>query len=156
MSDHNSNIMIVGLIVRDGRIFLARRASTKKIFPNRYEVPGGHVEPGETPQAALKREMREEFGIDVRVGSPVDSFTCYMNGEFCIEVGYFCYLDEGVEPKLNPEDHNESRWIEESEIATIGKDDEETDMLTQAFKMIKSGFIETENRPEPRRVQSYN
>ena len=52
------------LIDRDGRILLARRPEGKKMA-GLWEFPGGKFDPGETPEAALIRELREELGIDV-------------------------------------------------------------------------------------------
>jgi 8-oxo-dGTP diphosphatase len=52
------------LIDRDGRILLARRPEGKKLA-GLWEFPGGKIQPGETPEAALIRELKEEIGIDV-------------------------------------------------------------------------------------------
>lgn len=138
MSDHNSNIVVVGCIVRDGKIFIAKRANTKKIFPDRYELIGGHVEPGESLEEALVREIHEEVGVDVRVGQIVDAFSHEYKGEFKVEIGYLCYLVDPVqEPSIQPAEHSESQWIAEDEISKFGKEDEETLMLRKAFRMIR-------------------
>ena len=52
------------LIDRDGRVLLARRPEGKKMA-GLWEFPGGKMDPGETPEAALIRELKEELGIDV-------------------------------------------------------------------------------------------
>ena len=52
------------LIDSDGRVLLARRPEGKKLA-GLWEFPGGKLEPGETPEAALIRELKEELGIDV-------------------------------------------------------------------------------------------
>lgn len=50
----------VALIGREGRWFLQRRDPAGAVLPGLWEFPGGKVEPGEAPEAALRRELREE------------------------------------------------------------------------------------------------
>jgi 8-oxo-dGTP diphosphatase len=56
-------VSAVALIDRDGRVLLAQRPDGKSMA-GLWEFPGGKVEPGETPEAALIRELREELGIE--------------------------------------------------------------------------------------------
>ena len=56
-------VSAVALVDRDGRVLLAQRPEGKKLA-GMWEFPGGKVEPGETPEAALIRELGEELGID--------------------------------------------------------------------------------------------
>ena len=57
-------VAAVVLVDADGRVLLARRPEGKQMA-GLWEFPGGKVDPGETPEAALIRELREELGIDV-------------------------------------------------------------------------------------------
>ncbi len=55
------------IIEKDGKILIARRASDQNLA-GKWEFPGGKVEDGESPEECLKRELEEEFGIQVEVG----------------------------------------------------------------------------------------
>ena len=58
-------VTAVALIDADGRVLLAQRPEGKSLA-GLWEFPGGKVEPGETPEAALIRELREELGIETK------------------------------------------------------------------------------------------
>lgn len=141
MSEHLTNIVVCGIIVRDGKVLIARRAKTKQTFPDRFELLGGHLDPGEQPVQALEREILEELEVKVHVGQLVDAFTYESEGVLKVELCYLCTLDPEVEPTLHPEDHGESRWIGPGEIDLFEKEDEETAALRKAFKI-----LEGENR----------
>ncbi|QSX79592.1 NUDIX domain-containing protein [Agrilutibacter solisilvae] len=51
------------LLVRDGRVLLGRRAPNRAWLPDAWDLFGGHIEPGESPEAALHRELAEELGV---------------------------------------------------------------------------------------------
>jgi 8-oxo-dGTP diphosphatase len=58
-------VAAVALVDTDGRVLLARRPPGKAMA-GLWEFPGGKLEPGETPEAALIRELAEELGVDVK------------------------------------------------------------------------------------------
>jgi 8-oxo-dGTP diphosphatase len=64
-------LVVAALIERRGRVLLSQRRSDQS-FPLSWEFPGGKVEPGESPKAALVREIREELGCAVKVGAIVE------------------------------------------------------------------------------------
>jgi 8-oxo-dGTP diphosphatase len=51
------------LLLREGRILLGRRAPDRRWLPDAWDLFGGHIEPGESPDQALQRELAEELGI---------------------------------------------------------------------------------------------
>lgn len=59
------------------KVFLPKRADTKKFLPGVYELPGGHIDFDEDPVAGLKREIGEEFGMRLEVGDPFLCFHLY-------------------------------------------------------------------------------
>jgi 8-oxo-dGTP diphosphatase len=65
--------VVAALIEQESKVLLCQRRE-KDAFGLLWEFPGGTVESGETPQGALRREIREELGIDIEVGPLIDRF----------------------------------------------------------------------------------
>ena len=64
----------MALLRREGRWFLQRRDPANPVLPSCWEFPGGKVEEGEMPEAALRRELKEEVGVDLRDLHPGPNF----------------------------------------------------------------------------------
>ena len=95
------------IFVNDGMLLIAKRKPTGRL-PNLWEFPGGKIEPNETPEACLKRELKEEFDVDVTVGEYLGSnIHAYDFGT--IELTAFKAFWEKGDFKLL--DHVEIRWV---------------------------------------------
>ncbi|HEU0050752.1 MAG TPA: NUDIX hydrolase [Patescibacteria group bacterium] len=120
------------------KVFLPKRAATKKFLPDAFELPGGHIDFGEDIVSGLKREILEELGVGLHVGDPFAAFT-YINeikGSHSIEVVYFAtFANSKKEVRLNSEDHSEYRWIAEHEINEI-----RPSISIEELRNIKKGF----------------
>jgi 8-oxo-dGTP pyrophosphatase MutT (NUDIX family) len=123
------------------KVFLPKRAETKKFLPSVYELPGGHINYGEDIVAGLKREIMEEMGMKIRVGDPFAAFT-YLNeikGSHSVEIIYFAEFEDPLEKiTIHPEDHSSFDWIAENElakVASVNKRGEDPEFLA-----IKKGF----------------
>lgn len=57
--------IVNGILLRGGKVLMARRTPTRQAYPDTWSFPGGHVEAGETLIAALHRELLEEIGVNV-------------------------------------------------------------------------------------------
>lgn len=128
------------------QVLIARRADTKTFRPGEFELPGGHVEFGETTKAGLGREIREEFGMEIHVGSVFHDFT-YTDPEQRIQTVeniYFATLvDPNQEIRLNLTDHSEYRWISEHDLEEWIRGDEklqqdnEVQAMHKAFRLLR-------------------
>lgn len=95
------------ILVKNGRIIIAQRHSDDHLS-GKWEFPGGKIEAGETPQACLKRELKEEFQIEVSVGDFLGSKE-YDYEHISIELlVYRAYWDSG---DIMLRDHADYRWI---------------------------------------------
>lgn len=124
------------------KVFLPKRADTKKFLPGKYEIPGGHIDYGEDIEAGLKREIREELGVDVALGDPFAIFT-YTNevkGSHSIEVVYFAQVIGNPDAiTIDPDDHSSFGWFTEDEAIRLNDDDEDEEVavLKKGFALLK-------------------
>ena len=95
------------LLEKDGRILIAKRRKGG-LFAGLWEFPGGKLEPGETPEVCLQREILEELGIEVRVDGRFAS--CRYAGSGC-EVELMAYRVIHVAGEFQPREHEEIRWV---------------------------------------------
>jgi 8-oxo-dGTP diphosphatase len=109
-------VAAVALIDPDGRVLIAQRPAGKAMA-GLWEFPGGKLEPGETPEAALIRELAEELGIDTWASclAPL-SFASHSYPDFHLLMPLFaCRRWEGV-PR--PREHAALRWARAGELAS--------------------------------------
>ena len=102
-------VVAVALIDADGRVLLARRPAGKPMA-GLWEFPGGKVAAGETPEAALARELKEELGIDV-TASCLAPFTFASHGYDAFHLLmplYVCRVWDGV---ARPREGQELAWV---------------------------------------------
>lgn len=71
--------VVAAVIERDGRVLVCQRKRSDS-HPLKWEFPGGKVEPGESPEAALQRELEEELAIQARIGPQIARYE-YSYGE---------------------------------------------------------------------------
>ena len=108
--------VVCALIERGGRVLAAQRPLGKS-QALLWEFPGGKIEPGEAPEEALRREIREELQVDVVVSERLpDSFHDY--GKFAITlVPFVASLSDGVEP--HAAEHAALRWCTPAELRSL-------------------------------------
>ncbi|CAM5686135.1 (deoxy)nucleoside triphosphate pyrophosphohydrolase [Streptomyces aurantiogriseus] len=102
-------IVVVAAALLDGDRLLAARRSAPPELAGRWELPGGKVEPGERPEDALVRELREELGVDAEVVERVP-------GEWPLKSPYVLHvwtarLRPGSPAPAPLEDHDALRWL---------------------------------------------
>jgi 8-oxo-dGTP diphosphatase len=101
------------ILMKDKKIFIAKRPANDQL-PHKWEFPGGKIEAGETPGECLKREMREEFGIDVRVG---DYFCSSVYHYSHAEIELLAYFVDWVGGMMAPMAHAGIRWVMAQELS---------------------------------------
>ncbi len=107
--------LVGGALFKNGKLLVVKRSSGKKLLPNYWEIPGGHVETGETQEEAVKREFLEETGLTVKVGEMFTTWTWKSNDETYVETDYFLECNDVSKITLNPQEHSEYKWMEKNE-----------------------------------------
>ncbi|MCT1920723.1 (deoxy)nucleoside triphosphate pyrophosphohydrolase [Brevibacterium luteolum] len=116
MSD---TITVVGAIFTRGEQILACRRAPHKAAAGKWEFPGGKVEDGETPAAALARELREELNVEVTVGELLvrettpASGAAHSNGP---TIDLACYWVTTAEVPVASADHDALVWVRREEL----------------------------------------
>ena len=108
-------IRVVAAVIRkDDRIFATQRGYGE--FKDGWEFPGGKIEPGETPQQALVREIREELETEIRVGDLIDTIE-YDYPTFHLSMD--CFWCEIVEGSLELKEHEAAKWLDRESLYTV-------------------------------------
>lgn len=108
-------IKVVAAVIRDGeQVFATQRGYGE--YKGWWEFPGGKIEPGETPEKALKREIHEELTADIRVEEFIATVE-YDYPEFHLSMDcFFCSLENGSLTLLEAED---AAWLTKEDIYSV-------------------------------------
>ena len=97
-----------GVAVRDGLVLLVKN-------PGGYFLPGGGIDPGENPEAALKREFVEEIGLDITIGKKIGEAAQYLHivdpSLYIKKIGYFYMVELGEKVSDMSEDNHSEEWV---------------------------------------------
>lgn len=112
-------IPVVAAVIEDGRghVLVAQRPAHKHLAL-KWEFPGGKIEAGESPEAALAREIREELGIEIENLRALPRFT-HDYGEVLIEMFPFRCRLTAASPAPHAHEHAALRWVYPTELATL-------------------------------------
>jgi mutator protein MutT len=106
-------VVAAGLVFREGKLLIAQRPVGTHLG-GLWEFPGGKLEPNETFEACLARELREELGIEVAVGRPIQSLT-HSYPEKTVHLRFFACRWLRHEPQ--PLDCAALRWVTADELS---------------------------------------
>lgn len=106
--------VVAAIIRRDDRIFATQRGYGE--FKDWWEFPGGKMEPGESPEEALVREIREELDAEINV----DKFLSTIDWDYpSFHLTLHCYLCSLLSEALHLNEHEAARWLGEDELSSV-------------------------------------
>ena len=98
--------VVAAIIQREGAYFATQRGYGE--FEGMWEFPGGKIEPGESPEVALKREIQEELGIDINI----NKFLCTTDYDYPLfHLTMHCYLCCVESGEIELREHKSARWL---------------------------------------------
>lgn len=104
--------VVAALIKKEGKIFIAKRATGKSAY-EKWEFPGGKVEPNESEENAIKREIMEEFDVEIEVKRYITNNVCeYPERTIDLRL-YECNYIRG---EFNLHDHFSYEWVDKDEL----------------------------------------
>ena len=106
--------VVAAVILSEGKIFATQRGYGD--FKGGWEFPGGKIEDGETPEAALKREICEELDTDIAVGELIDTIE-YDYPEFHLSMD--CFWCEILSGNLVLKEHEAARWLDKEKLYSV-------------------------------------
>lgn len=119
------------------QLLVVKRAEDEEVFPNNWELPGGHIEPNETVRETVCRETMEETGLDVEtvIGEFEQLFwTSKSSGKMNVQYNYAVTVAQPMEIRVNPEEHSEFMWANEDQIDDL--------LMSPAMnKVLKDSFV---------------
>ena len=106
--------VVAAVIRKDDKIFATQRGYGE--WKDWWEFPGGKMEPGETQEEALKREIREELSTDISV----DEFLCTVEYDYPkFHLTMHCYLCSLQSESLHLNEHEAAKWLGREELESV-------------------------------------
>ena len=106
--------VVAAIITYENKIFATQRGYGE--FKDGWEFPGGKIEPGETPQEALVREIREELDVEIVVGELFDTVE-YDYPHFHLSMD--CFLCKIKSGELVLKEHEAAKWLTKDAIDSV-------------------------------------
>ncbi|MCS6243884.1 MAG: (deoxy)nucleoside triphosphate pyrophosphohydrolase [Opitutus sp.] len=109
--------VVCALIERDGHVLMAQRPAHKHLG-GKWEFPGGKIEPGESPEAALHRELDEELGCSVEIICPLLPHT-HAYASVTVHLMPFVTRLLPTSGEIRAREHAALRWVPACELAGL-------------------------------------
>lgn len=106
--------VVAAIIQKEDKIFATQRGYGE--WKDWWEFPGGKIETGETPEEALKREIREELSTEINI----DKFFCTVNYDYPkFHLTMHCYLCLLQNDAMHLNEHEAARWLTKNELPSV-------------------------------------
>jgi len=113
--------VVVGALIREGRVLLVHRRPDKRAYPDTWDLPGGVIETGESELEALARELNEELGVHIATGSATHlcRLTAGPADQPALLSAWLVREWQGTPANVAPEEHDDMAWFEPDEFPPL-------------------------------------
>jgi len=109
--------VVCAIIIYDNKILCMQRGVSKFAYTSlHWEFPGGKIEPGETPEIALHREILEEMEMDIKVGECIGTFTHEYPDFIITMTGFISHVEN---PEFVRREHADHKWLHRDELQNL-------------------------------------
>lgn len=106
--------VVAAIIIKDGQVFATQRGYGK--WKGWWEFPGGKMEPGESPQEALKREIREELEAEITVGQLLET----VEWDYpAFHLTMHCFVCSLISEDMHLNEHEAAAWLTKETLHTV-------------------------------------
>ena len=106
--------VVAAIIIKDGKVFATQRGYGE--WQGWWEFPGGKIEPGECPQDALKREIKEELDAEIEVGDLIDT----LEWDYpAFHLTMHCYICTLTSESMHLNEHEASAWLTKETLDSV-------------------------------------
>jgi 8-oxo-dGTP diphosphatase len=113
--------VVVGALVREARVLLVLRGPDRHAYPGQWDLPGGHIEAGESELEALTRELLEELGVQISTESAVHlrRWRAGTGPDGAMVNAWLVREWLGTPSNAAPDEHDEVRWFPAEQLPSL-------------------------------------
>ncbi len=133
-------IGVSAFIFDNNKALIVKRSKNENFLPGYFELPGGIIEFGESPEQALIREIKEELNLNIRIIKPYSTFS-YISGnqqKHTIDIQFIVKIDDDINNLKLSKEHEYFKWIGKEEINNYKFSNEMKQAIKKGFRLANS------------------
>lgn len=129
---------VTAFIYHKTKVLIVQRAKHEKFLPGYWEMPGGKVDFSEAPEDALKREIKEEIDLDIKVIRPYSTFsyTSDDNQRHTVDIQFMVEATGDINDIKLSKNHDDYKWIDQDELNNYQVSELMKKTILQGFKTV--------------------
>lgn len=125
--------VVAAIIIKDNKILCAQRSIDDPYLSLKWEFPGGKIEKGESHQAALKREIKEELNLDIEV----NNFFLTVNHTYPnVQLIMHAYLCTMKDDEITLYEHQHYKWLDVNDLSILDWAEADITIVEELFKIV--------------------